>query len=68
MSSLIIRFGRKIDPYVNEHQQYYEEPQRTPDTYYIIPSGTNVIFQDEDGNEITRYCVFLRMEIAHVNC
>ncbi|KAJ7744525.1 hypothetical protein DFH07DRAFT_26267 [Mycena maculata] len=23
-------------------------------TYYIVPGGTNVIFQDEDGNEITR--------------
>ncbi|KAJ7507715.1 hypothetical protein B0H11DRAFT_1902766 [Mycena galericulata] len=23
-------------------------------TYYIVPGGTNVVFQDEDGNEITR--------------
>ncbi|KAJ7667938.1 hypothetical protein DFH06DRAFT_233924 [Mycena polygramma] len=23
-------------------------------TYYVIPKGMNVIFQDEDGNEITR--------------
>lgn len=26
-----------------------------PDEYhYIVPNGLNVIFQDEDGNEITR--------------
>lgn len=47
-----------VDPYNHGHRQY-EEPQRhirghIPDTYYIIPAGTNVIFQDEDGNEITR--------------
>jgi len=39
---------------------YYEDPRsmrhhsHTDETYYIIPNGTNVIFQDEDGNEITR--------------
>ena len=24
------------------------------DTYYIIPGGAPVIFEDEDGNELTR--------------
>jgi len=26
---------------------------------YIIPGGVNVIFKDEDGNEIMRYLYFL---------
>lgn len=25
------------------------------DKYYIIPGGAPVIFEDEDGNELTRY-------------
>ena len=25
------------------------------DKYYIIPSGAPVIFEDEDGHELTRY-------------
>ncbi|KIM90707.1 hypothetical protein PILCRDRAFT_811165 [Piloderma croceum F 1598] len=52
-------------PYDQGHQLYdhghqpYAEPHyklegRAPDTYYIVPAGTSVIFQDEDGNEITR--------------
>lgn len=47
-----------VDPYDHGDRQY-EEPlrhveSRASDTYYIVPAGTNVIFQDEDGNEITR--------------
>jgi hypothetical protein len=49
-----IRQRERADPYGYGHRQY-EEPQRyAPDTYYIIPAGTNVIFQDEHGNEIKR--------------
>jgi hypothetical protein len=34
-----------------------EYMHRTPSgyIYYVIPAGINVIFQDEDGNEITRF-------------
>jgi len=61
-----IRHEREIeaDPYERDrppyepHEPYieprHEAPYRTPDTYYIIPAGTNVIFQDENGKELTR--------------
>lgn len=66
LSIRMIQFHLKVDPYDHGHQPYdhehqpYAEPRyrlegRAPDTYYIVPAGTNVIFQDEDGNEITRY-------------
>lgn len=29
-----------------------------PDTYYVIPGGAPVIFEDEHGNELTR-CVII---------
>ncbi|KZP32911.1 hypothetical protein FIBSPDRAFT_1012939 [Athelia psychrophila] len=44
------------------HRRGHSEPQHhapEPDTYYIIPPGTNVIFQDEDGNEIHRQVVIV---------
>lgn len=28
-------------------------------TYYIVPPGMDVIFQDEHGKEITRYLILL---------
>jgi hypothetical protein len=62
-------YDRGHRPYDQGHQLYdhghqpYAEPHyqlegRAPDTYYIVPAGTSVIFQDEDGNEITRYELF----------
>jgi len=34
---------------------YRDEMDSDPEVYhYIVPAGVDVIFQDEDGNEITR--------------
>jgi hypothetical protein len=34
---------------------YRDEMESDPEIYhYIVPVGVDVIFQDEDGNEITR--------------
>ncbi|KAJ7499002.1 hypothetical protein FB451DRAFT_20617 [Mycena latifolia] len=47
---------RTVSPESSLRRGY--EPRRSPDpvdgTYYIIPGGMNVVFQDEDRNEITR--------------
>ncbi|KAJ6599147.1 hypothetical protein DFH09DRAFT_26818 [Mycena vulgaris] len=49
---------RTVSPESSLHRGY--EPRHAPSdpvdpgTYYIIPGGMNVVFQDEDGNEITR--------------
>ena len=37
------------------------------DKYYIIPSGAPVIFEDEDGNELTRY-VHCQLELPCTAC
>ncbi|KAF8165425.1 hypothetical protein B0H34DRAFT_671277 [Crassisporium funariophilum] len=43
-----------IEPAVVEHD-YWEEDASEPEIYhYIVPTGLDIIFQDEDGNEITR--------------
>jgi hypothetical protein len=36
------------------HNTGYPHNTHSGNTYYIIPAGMNVIFQDEDGNEISR--------------
>lgn len=46
--------------YQNRDAGQYTHGTQGGDTYYIIPGGTNVIFQDEDGNEITRSVILLR--------
>ena len=44
------------------------------DKYYIIPGGAPVIFEDEDGNELTRYVVRhrrstdLEVHVLHSQC
>lgn len=34
-----------------------EHGRNGKDTYYVIPGGAPVIFEDEDGNELTRYAI-----------
>ena len=31
--------------------------------YYMVPAGLDIIFQDEDGTEITRWAIISRLEL-----
>jgi len=43
-----------IEPAIREHE-ICNDGDSEPEVYhYIVPAGLNVVFQDEDGNEITR--------------
>lgn len=40
-----------------EHQ-YWDDEDSEPEIYhYIVPAGVKVVFQDQEGNLITRYFV-----------
>ncbi|KAF8975529.1 hypothetical protein BDQ17DRAFT_1423347 [Cyathus striatus] len=44
-----------IEPVIYEHDPWPTGDPLEPEVYhYIIPSGVEVVFKDEDGNEITR--------------
>jgi hypothetical protein len=49
-----------LDYYRNRDTSNYSHSTQGGNTYYIIPAGTNVIFQDEEGNEITRLAISVR--------
>jgi hypothetical protein len=62
----------ELEYYQSRNAPHYSHSNRGGDTYYIIPGGTNVIFQDEDGNEITRLVCFILISfnalIVHTQC
>ncbi|KAJ6509898.1 hypothetical protein C8R47DRAFT_770561 [Mycena vitilis] len=41
-------------PHRGSQSRHTSSSDAVDGTYYVIPKGMNVIFQDEDGNEITR--------------
>lgn len=44
-------------PVIFEHGVLRNDGDPNPKIWhYIVPGGLDVIFKDEDGNEITRYC------------
>lgn len=47
----------EMKPAVAKRESVDPEPEIY---HYIIPAGLNVVFQDEDGKEITRYYVFIQ--------
>ena len=48
----------QLDYHQTRNGSHYTHRSQDSNTYYIIPGGTNVIFQDENGNEITRLAFF----------
>ena len=44
-----------------EHEVLRNDGEPNPKIWhYIVPGGLDVIFKDEDGNQITRYRCFLK--------
>jgi hypothetical protein len=49
-------------PVIFEHEVIRNDGQPNPKIWhYIVPGGLDVIFKDEDGNELTRYHCLLKL-------
>lgn len=48
-------------PVIFEHEVLRNDGDPNPKIWhYIVPGGLDVVFKDEDGIEITRYCCLLK--------
>jgi len=49
-------------PVIFEHEVIRNDGEPNPKIWhYIVPGGLDVIFKDEDGNELTRYHCLLKL-------